>query len=55
MSNIIDRTKPQTVYDVYYDGTWISCFEANSDNAALHYANQLYTGPVAVKRDGQRI
>ena len=55
MSVTIDRTKPPTVYDVYHDGVWISCFEANSDNAALHYANQLYSGPVAVMRDGQTI
>lgn len=39
----IDKTVPQTVYDIYQSTHWIESFEVQDDATAIEYAKTMYT------------
>lgn len=40
---LINKTLPQTVYNIHQDGKWIESFEVQDDATAITYAETMYT------------
>jgi len=45
---LIDKTLPQTVYDIYHRGKWIETFEVQDDTTACEYAMLMYDSPTTI-------